>query len=93
MKLKIFVVSITTAFLFSCGTEAKKDEDTTDGGGGGENGGPRLSPSSISFSDRDRTTQQIAGPVIITPSADESDVTSYTLYWEAHPQPSSSPPP
>lgn len=65
----------------SCGAKKKADDVTGNTDPTAALNGPALPPSALTFADTDRTTGEIAGAVVITPSSDESDVTSYTLYW------------
>ncbi|MBF0239807.1 MAG: fibronectin type III domain-containing protein, partial [SAR324 cluster bacterium] len=42
---------------------------------------PSVAASSITFTDTDQDTGQIAGTVAITKASDESNITHYVLYW------------
>ena len=56
-----------------------------DGGSGNSAGVPANAAVGVSFTDTDPDGGQIAGDVVISKAGNESDVTSYVLYWGSSP--------
>jgi hypothetical protein len=69
MSLIVFII----ALLANCQTS--DDDDSS-----ADNARTHIAQS-VAFADTDMDEDQIAGTVDITKAMDESDVSSYTLYW------------
>ena len=84
-------IVFATCIVAACvGDEPGASSDAgTDGGANGDGNSvgdarpttPTHAPQSVTFVDQDPSKGTVAGLVAITKAADESDVTSYALYW------------
>ena len=67
-------------YILGC-AEATGKGGTASAAGGSSPNPPNQSPRSMSFTDQDLDAGEIAGVVTVIPPLNESEITSYLLYW------------